>query len=64
MPLRWEELDKVAPDQVRLPMVEERLKSNPWAKAKQIDLATVVDSVQGAIEDAGIDLEPFDRFRS
>jgi bifunctional non-homologous end joining protein LigD len=64
VPLRWEELDKVAPDQVRLPMVEERLKSNPWAKAKQIDLATVVDSVQGAIEDAGIDLEPFDRFRS
>jgi bifunctional non-homologous end joining protein LigD len=64
VPLGWEELDKVAPDQVRLPIVKNRLKADPWAKAKPIDLAPVVDSVQAAIEDAGIKLEPFDRFRS
>jgi len=64
VPLGWEELDKVAPDQVRLPIVKKRPKADPWAKAKPIDLASVVDSVQGAIEDAGIKLEPFDRFRS
>jgi hypothetical protein len=44
--------------------VKNRLKADPWAKAKPIDLAPVVDSVQAAIEDAGIKLEPFDRFRS
>lgn len=64
VPLGWEELDKVAPDQVRLPILKKRPKADPWAKAKPIDLASVVDSVQGAIGDAGIELEPFDRFRS
>ncbi len=64
VPLGWEELDKVAPDQVRLPIVEERLKADPWATAKPIDLALEVESVERSIADAGIELETFDRFRS
>jgi bifunctional non-homologous end joining protein LigD len=64
IPLDWEELDSVAPDQVRLPDIEERLGSDPWAKSEPIDLAPVVELVQGSMEDQGIELEPFDRFRS
>lgn len=64
VPLDWEELGSVAPDQIRLPEIEERLGSDPWAKSEPIDLAPVAELVQESMEDQGIELEPFDRFRS
>jgi bifunctional non-homologous end joining protein LigD len=64
VPLDWEELGSVAPDQVRLPDIEERLGTDPWADSEPIDLAPVAELVQRSIEDQGIELEPFDRFRS
>jgi bifunctional non-homologous end joining protein LigD len=64
VPLDWEELGSVAPDQVRLSEIEERLGSDPWAKSKPIDLAPVAELVEQSLEDQGIELEPFDRFRS
>lgn len=64
VPLAWEELGSVAPDQVRLRDVEERLDADPWADAEPIDLAVVAESVQRSLDEAGIELEPFDRFRS
>jgi bifunctional non-homologous end joining protein LigD len=64
VPLDWEELGSVAPDQVRLSEIEERLGSDPWAKSKPIDLAPVAELVEQSLEDQGIELEPIDRFRS
>ncbi|HVR77352.1 MAG TPA: ATP-dependent DNA ligase [Acidimicrobiia bacterium] len=64
VPLDWEELGSVAPDQIRLPEIEERLGSDPWAKSEPIDLAPVAEMVEESMEDQGIELEPFDRFRS
>jgi bifunctional non-homologous end joining protein LigD len=62
-PLAWEELASVAPDGITLRSVDERLGADPWADQEPVDLAPEVDTVERAIADAGIDLEPFDRFR-
>lgn len=64
VPLDWEELGSVAPDQIRLPDIEGRLDTEPWAGAQPIDLTAVAESVQRSLEEADIELEPFDRFRS
>jgi bifunctional non-homologous end joining protein LigD len=64
VPLAWDELGSVAPDQVRLRDVEERLEADPWADAEPIDLGAVAESVEQSLNEAGIELEPFDRFRS
>ncbi|MGH8871080.1 MAG: non-homologous end-joining DNA ligase [Acidimicrobiia bacterium] len=63
-PLAWDELDHVAPDQIQLSSIEERLGNDPWAKAKPTDLTPALERVQQALSDGGIELEPFDRFRS
>jgi hypothetical protein len=62
--LDWAELGSVAPDQVRLPDIGDRLDAEPWAGAEPVDLASVAESVQRSLDEAGIELEPFDRFRS
>ena len=64
VPLDWDELGSVGPAQVRLPDIEERLGADPWANAEPIDLGPAAESVQRSLEAAGIELEPFDRFRS
>jgi len=64
VPLDWAELGSVAPDQVRLPDIGDRLDAEPWAGAEPVDLASVAESVQRSLDEAGIELEPFDRFRS
>jgi bifunctional non-homologous end joining protein LigD len=64
VPLEWEELGSVAPDQIRLPEIEQRLGSDPWAKSEPVNLTPVAELVQRSLEDQGIELEPFDRFRS
>jgi bifunctional non-homologous end joining protein LigD len=62
-PLSWEELASVAPDGIRLRTVDARLDADPWADQEAVDLASEVDTIERAVTDAGIELEPFDRFR-
>jgi len=64
VPLVWSELDDVDPNGVRFHDVAERLGEDPWAAAETQDLESVAPVVDAALEDAGIELEPFDRFRS
>jgi len=63
-PLGWGEIDSIAPDDVTLRNVEERLNTDPWADQEPIDLTPAVETVAKAVSDEGIELEPFDRFRS
>lgn len=63
-PLAWDELESVAPDGVRLPNVGERLHVDPWSGFEALDLTPVVENVDRALADSGVELEPFDRFRS
>jgi bifunctional non-homologous end joining protein LigD len=63
-PLAWDELETVAPDGIRLESVSERLDFDPWAGARPADITRAMESVERALEDGGIELEPFDRFRS
>jgi bifunctional non-homologous end joining protein LigD len=63
VPLAWEELVQVAPDGITLRTVDERLDADPWADQVPVDLAPEVETVERAVADAGIELEPFDRFR-
>jgi bifunctional non-homologous end joining protein LigD len=63
-PISWSELDKLAPDQVRLDSVGDRWRKRPWAKAQAIDLSPAVEKVEADLASSGIVLEPFDRFRS
>jgi len=64
VPLDWDELGSVAPDGVGLGDIEDRLEADPWADAKPVDLGSAAEQVQQSLEEAGIELEPFDRFRS
>jgi bifunctional non-homologous end joining protein LigD len=64
VPLTWEEVDSVDPDGVGLRESESRLDSDPWAGEKPVDLSPAVGTVEESLAAAGIELEPFDRFRS
>jgi bifunctional non-homologous end joining protein LigD len=63
-PLHWDELDTVEPDEIRLADIEVRLQADPWASIESIDLTDAVLKVDTALDQAGIVLEPFDRFRA
>lgn len=64
-PLAWEELSSVAPDGNTLHTTPERLAStNPWDGVDPVDLGPATAQVASMMEEAGIVLEPFDRFRS
>lgn len=63
-PLHWEELETVEPNELRLPTIDGRLDLDPWADLEPVDVSPAVESVDRALEAAGIVLEPFDRFRS
>lgn len=64
VPLGWSELDDVDPNGVRFHDVEDRLGKDPWAGSVSHDLQPVAERVDAALADAGIELEPFDRFRT
>jgi bifunctional non-homologous end joining protein LigD len=64
VPLSWDEVDSIAPDAVRLASVDRRLAADPWTGLDPIDLHPAAGRVQRALDEAGIELEPFDRFRS
>ncbi len=64
-PLDWEELDVVDPGGITMSEVGERLsRADPWLGLKPLELGNSVSAIQKAVEQAGIVLEPFDRFRS
>lgn len=63
-PLAWEELSSIEPDGIRLRTIEKRLGIDPWAKQKPIDMTPAVETVRRSLSEAGVELEPFDRFRS
>jgi hypothetical protein len=57
-------LTEVEPTGVTLTTIGDRLESDPWAGATALNLSAAADAVDQDLEKAGIELEPFDRFRS
>lgn len=64
VPISWEELETIDPNGVGLGDVEARFDLDPWGDVRAQDLTETVGTVVDALADAGIELEPFDRFRS
>jgi bifunctional non-homologous end joining protein LigD len=64
VPLAWEEVDEVEPDGIDLKAAVGRLESDPWRDLKAIDATPAIEKVAQSLEEAGIELQPFDRFRS
>lgn len=63
-PISWDELGEIDPDGVRLADVADRYEAGQWPDVPVHDLTAVATMVDEALTDAGIELEPFDRFRS
>lgn len=63
-PLSWDEIDVIDPDGVRLDNVARRIADDPWSDIAPIDIHPMAEVVDTALKTAGIELEPFDRFRS
>jgi len=64
LPIAWDEIEDVDPNGVKLAEVLSRVEPDPWAYHDHADLTRLPEQVEEAIENAGIELEPFDRFRS
>lgn len=64
VPISWDELDDVDPDGMRLANVADRFDVDPWGDLEPVDVGPLGAIVDDALVDAGIELEPFDRFRS
>ena len=64
VPIAWDELESFAPNAVGLREAAGRFEIDPWADHEGADLLAISDRVDGALSDAGIELEAFDRFRS
>ena len=62
-PLSWSELPTFDPQGVTLRTVVARLRSDPWSGASEVDLSAAAKAVTGALDEKGIELKPFDRFR-
>lgn len=63
-PVRWDEVDLIDPDGVRLESLSDRLGVDPWESCPTLDLRSSVSEVTRTVDQSGIVLEPFDRFRS
>ncbi len=63
-PISWNQLDDVDPDGIRFTEALDLLDSDPLLSVDDVDFGPIVDQVGVALIDAGIVLEPFDRFRS
>jgi bifunctional non-homologous end joining protein LigD len=64
VPLEWDEVDSIAPDAIGLDSIAERLETDRWTGLVPIDLTEAATLVSAALDETGIQLEPFDRFRS
>lgn len=63
-PLAWEEVSTVEPNGITLRQAKERLGVGAWDGMRPADLRDVRAAVDDALAQAGIELEPFDRFRA
>lgn len=63
-PLRWDELATVDPNGIRIGDVAGRLDDDPWTGLEPKDMGNTAAAVEAALDEAGIVLEPFDRFRT
>jgi bifunctional non-homologous end joining protein LigD len=61
-PLRWEQVAEVDPDGIHQGEAVD-VDPDPWKGTKPADLTEAAAIVEQALADAGIVLEPFDRFR-
>ncbi len=65
VPFRWDELDDTLPRRWTLATVAERLDApDTIAELARVDAAPALAAVTALAEEAGLELEPFDRFRS
>jgi bifunctional non-homologous end joining protein LigD len=64
VPIAWDELDDIDPNGVRSLDIASRFDLDPWHDIRDHDLKPVATDVDKALDAAGIELEPFDRFRS
>lgn len=64
VPIAWDELDEVDPNGIRFADVTRRFDLDPWQDMLAHDFGAVANQVDEALDTAGIELEPFDRFRS
>lgn len=63
-PISWEALGSVEPDGIRIASVPEDVDAGAWNDMVSVDLGHIVPLVGQAIEKAGIEIPPFDRFRT
>jgi DNA primase len=64
VPIGWDEVDSVDPDGVRFRSVSKRFGLDPWRDNRPQDLTSTAAEIEHTLQEAGIALEPFDRFRS
>lgn len=65
VPLTWDEIDHVAPDQWTLSSLEERHDgADPLIEAEAVSLLAAIEATERLLVDQGIELPEFDRFRS
>ena len=63
-PISWDELEAIDPDGISFAGVQDRFGMDPWGELESLELGRVSAQVDQALTEAGIELEPFDRFRS
>lgn len=63
-PIDWAELDDVVPDGIRMTDAASRTSSDPWTDLDPQDLGAIAPVIDEALAVEGIELAPFDRFRS
>lgn len=64
VPISWDEIEDIVPNGVKLEDVSGRLHVDPWSGLEVQEFTGVAEVVDDALDEAGIELEPFDRFRS
>jgi bifunctional non-homologous end joining protein LigD len=64
VPISWDELDDIDPNGVRFADVTDRFDLDPWQEIRDHDLKPIAEQAEKALDAAGVELEPFDRFRS
>lgn len=64
VPITWAELETTAPDEWRLDTIDKRVGVDPILELVPQDLGDLIEPVARQIDDAGIVLATFDRFRS
>jgi bifunctional non-homologous end joining protein LigD len=64
VPISWDEIEDIDPNGIALSGVPDRPSSDPWAGHVTTNFDALAPDVDDALEEAGVVLEPFDRFRS